>query len=301
MVYYAYNQFTEDQLQEMQSYFVNARWEYLGISTFFMITSLVSRAYRWKYALNYMGYFPKFHNQLMAVSVGYLVNFTIPRSGEISRALVMQKYENIAFDKGFGTIVSERVIDLVCLLLLVATAFFSQYYQLKDFLSEKIPFQQLLLFGSIGFLLFVVGIYCVFYSKWKVFLWIKNKISGWVEGLMSIFKMRSRGGFLFNTFIIWLSYVLSFYFGTFAIDVTAGMSFGVVLVAFVVGSLAISFTNGGFGAFPLLISEILVLYGIAYTAGTTFGWILWTSQTVVFILAGALSFLLLPILNRKKI
>src|SRR5690606_13996552 len=124
--------------------------------------------------------------------------------------------------------------------------------------------------------------------------------SGLAEGVLSIFKMPYRLPFLIHTLIIWISFVLTFYFGTKALPETSTRSLGVTMVAFVVGSLAISFRNGGIGAFPLLIARILALYGISLTAGTAFGWILWTTQTVLIIVLGRLSFLLLPIVNKKK-
>lgn len=300
MVYYAYNKFTPQQITEMTSYFKGANYNYIILSSVFSLVGLFSRAYRWKYGLNYLGYTSNFLNNLMAISIGYLLNLTVPRSGEVSRALVLQKYQKIPFDKSFGTIISERLIDLVCLLLFVGTAFLLQYNQLKDFLLEKIPFEKLLTLLAILVISGIVGIYLLFYSKWKFFILIRTKIKGLVEGVLSIFKMPNRFGFLFHTAVIWISYVLTFYFGTLALQETSDISLGVVMVSFVVGSLAVTFTNGGFGAFPLMISEVLLLYGISATVGTTFGWILWTSQTAIIVLMGGLSFLLLPVFNKNK-
>ena len=236
----------------------------------------------------------------MAISIGYLMNLTVPRSGEVSRAVVLQKYQKIPFDKGFGTIISERLIDLVCLLIFVSIAFILQYDQLKDFLLEKIPFESLLILLAVLVICGIVGIYLLFYSKLKFFIFIRTKIKGLVEGVLSIYRMPNRLGFLFHTAIIWISYVVTFYFGTLALQETSDISLGVVMVAFVVGSLAVTFTNGGFGAFPLMISEILLIYGISATVGTAFGWILWTSQTAIIVLMGGLSFLLLPVFNKNK-
>lgn len=300
LVYYAFNKFTPEQLAEMKSYFKGANYNFIVLSSIFSVVSLVSRAYRWKYGLDFLGYQSKFSTNLMAISIGYLMNLTIPRSGEVSRALVLQKYQKIPFDKGFGTIIAERVIDMVCLLVFVAIAFILQYNQLKDFLLEKIPLQNLLIVAIFLLIAGAIGIYLVFYSSIKLFIFIRNKIKGLVEGVLSIFKMPNRLGFLFHTAVIWISYVLTFYFGTLVLEETSQISLGVVMISFVVGSLAVTFTNGGFGAFPLMISEILVLYGIASTVGTTFGWILWTSQTAIVVIMGGLSFFLLPVFNKTK-
>lgn len=300
LVYYAYNQFTSAQIDEMKSYFQSADYFYVALSLLFMKISHASRAYRWKYSLQYLGYQSGFWNNFMAIAVGYLLNLTIPRSGELSRAVVLQKYNNIPFDKGFGTIIAERIIDLLFLILFVVLALVLQYRQLVGFISQQIPVTQLLVIMGVFSLIGIVGLYLLYTSQWKLFIFIRQKISGLAEGVLSIFKMPYRLPFLIHTLIIWISFVLTFYFGTKALPETSGISLGVIMVAFVVGSLAISFTNGGIGAFPLLIAKILALYGISLTAGTAFGWILWTTQTVLIIVLGGLSFLLLPIVNKEK-
>lgn len=300
LVYYAYHQFSAEQIEEMKGYFRSADYTYILLSLLFMKVSHASRAYRWKYSLQYLGYSSSFWNNFMAISVGYLLNMTVPRSGEISRAVVLQKYNNIPFDKGFGTIIAERIIDLVFLVFFVFLAFVLQYQQLVEFLSAKIPIVQLIaILGSL-FVLGVVGILLVYKSSLKFFVFIRTKIAGLVEGVLSIFKMPHRIPFLIHSLIIWVSFVLTFYFGTKVLPETSEISLGVTMVAFVVGSLAVTFTNGGFGAFPLMIAEVLALYGISITAGTAFGWILWTSQTALVIALGGLAFLFLPLINKSK-
>lgn len=284
----------------MKGYFQNANYSFIAISSVFSIISLASRGYRWRYSLEHMGYFSQFRNNFAAVCIGYLMNYTVPRSGEVSRALVLNKYNAIPFDKAFGTIIAERVIDLFILIGFILTALILQFDQLKSFLTATIPVEKLMYLGFIGLFGFIAIVLLFIYSTWKPILFIKDKISGLIEGLLSTFKMPNRVPFLIHTAIIWISYLLTFYAAVFALPETSGIGFGVIVTAFVVGSLAVTFTNGGFGAFPLMIAQILVLYSIPETAGTTFGWILWTSQTALVVLLGGVSFLLLPILNRKK-
>lgn len=299
LVYYAYNKFSPEQIEEMKGYFKNANYNYIILSSIFSIISLASRAYRWNFALEYLGYKSKFSTNFMAISIGYLLNLTLPRSGEFSRALVLQKYEKIPFDKGFGTIISERVVDLICLLICVFLALIFQYEVLKQFLLDKVPVEKLLLFALIGFVAFLAVILLFRFSKWKAVLAIKSKITGLVEGVTSIYKLPKRGAFLFHTLVIWSTYILTFYFGIFALTETSDMSIGMVLSSFVAGSFAVTFTNGGFGAFPLIVSELLMFYQVPQTAGTAFGWILWTSQTALVVILGALSFLFLPLIYKK--
>lgn len=300
LVYYAFAQFTQEQMEEMVMHFKGADYSYIIIASIFSVISLWARAHRWKYALNYMGYPASTATNFMAINIGYLMNLTVPRSGEVSRALVLQKYQQIPFDKSFGSIVSERVVDLMCLLLCVFTALVMQYDVLKDFLLQYVPMEQLAWFGLLALVSFVAVILVFVYVSWKPITFVKRKLKGLVEGVNSIVKMPTKLEFLFFTLVIWLGYIATFYFGTLALAETSGLTFPMIMSAFVAGSFAVSFTNGGFGAFPLLLAELLVLYHISTVAGTAFGWILWTTQTAIVVVLGALSFFLLPIYHTRR-
>ena len=99
-------------------YFKNANYSWVFLGLLFGILSHLSRAYRWKFMLEPIGYKPKFTNSVLAVLIAYLVNLAIPRAGEVSRAAVMANYENVPFEKGFGTIVAERIADLIMMLIM---------------------------------------------------------------------------------------------------------------------------------------------------------------------------------------
>jgi uncharacterized protein (TIRG00374 family) len=300
LIIYKYNEFTPGQITEMKGYFRNADYFYIYLSLFIALFGFLSRAYRWKFSLEHLGYQTKFHNNLMAVCVAYFMNLTIPKSGEVTRAIILKKYEDIPFDKGFGTIVAERVVDLLIFFLFVVVSFFLQFNVLKDYIVAKIPIEKLIFIALIGVVLFVIFTLIWLYSNWKIVLSFKDKFSGLVEGMTSILKMKNKWPFLFHSFFIWFTYLLMFYVTIFALKETSNIGMGAVIIGFVFGSLAIGFTNGGFGAYPLLVAEIFMLYGIPDTAGTAFGWLVWTSQTVLMIFLGGLSFILLPILNRDK-
>lgn len=300
LIVYQYNQFTPDQLQEMKGYFKNADYFYIYLSLIIAVFGFASRAYRWKFSIEHMGYSSKFSNNFMAVCIAYFMNLTIPRSGEISRAVVIKKYEGIPFDKAFGTIVAERIVDLALFFLFVLTAFILQFNVLKGFVFKYIPVEKLILIAAIGFIGFIGFLLLWVYSKWKFILFIKEKLAGLTEGMLSIVKMKKKWPFLFHSFFIWFTYVMMFYVAVFALEETSSISLGAIITAFVIGSLAIGFTNSGFGAFPLLIAQIFLLYQIPETVGTAFGWMVWISQTVLTVVLGSLSFLLLPLLNKNK-
>ena len=300
LIYYSYNQFSEKDIEEIKKHFKNANYYYLNFSIFIAFLGSVSRAYRWKYALDHMGYKTTFANNFMAVSIGYLMNMTVPRSGEISRALVLKKYNDVPFDKGFGSIIAERIVDMVILLGLIILAFFIQYDILKTFILDKVPLQKLILLLAIGLVLFMVFILIYLYSKLKFILQLKEKISGLKEGILSILHMKKKWAYLGHTVFIWFSYIYMFYIGLLVISETNMLPLSAVITSFIVGSVAIAFTNSGFGSYPFLMAKILLFYNISETAGSAFGWIIWTTQMLLLVFLGALSFLLLPMLNRSK-
>jgi uncharacterized protein (TIRG00374 family) len=300
LIFYSYNQFSDKDIDEIQKHFKNANYYYLNFSIFIAFLGSASRAYRWKYVLDHMGYKTSFANNFMAVSIGYLMNMTVPRSGEISRALVLKKYNNVPFDKAFGSIIAERIVDMVILLGLIIIAFFVQYNVLKTFVLDKVPLQNLILLFVIGFVFFITFILLYAYSKIKFILKIKEKIAGLKEGILSIFHMEKKWSYLGHTIFIWFSYIYMFYIGLLVISETNSLPLSAVITSFIVGSVAIAFTNSGFGSYPFLMAKILLFYNISETAGSAFGWIIWTSQMLLLVFLGALSFLLLPVLNRSK-
>jgi glycosyltransferase 2 family protein len=300
LIFYTYNKFTPQQILEIQSYFKNANYSYLFIAAGITVLGNASRAYRWKFSLDYMGYESSFRNNFMAISIGYVLNLTVPKSGEVSRALIVKKYNNIPFDKGFGSIVAERIVDLLVLMLFMLLAIILQFGIVKSFILDKIPLQKLLLYVGLCILFLITAVLVYLYSKSKYVIAIKEKISGLKEGVFSILHMEKKGAYLFHTAMIWFSYLLTFYVVFFVFPETSSMSIGAVITSFVVGSIAIAFTNSGFGSYPFLISKILLVYAISETTGNAFGWIVWTSQMVVVLALGLFSFLYLPVFNKKK-
>ena len=300
LVIYAYNQLSPKELEEIERSFKTADYLYVGLALFIGLTGYIARAYRWKYTLAHMGYTAPFPLKFSAVCITYLMNITIPRSGEVSRALVLKRYSDIPFDKAFGTIISERVIDLFLLIFCLGGTIALQYSSLKEYISTNIPYQKLLFYAIIAFILFTASVLFYMYSRMAWLLKLKVKIAGLIEGVLSVFKMRNKWPFLILSVYIWFTYVLMFYITIFALPETSHLSFNVVMLAFVVGSLSITFSNGGFGVFPFAVAKLLEVYGLPYVAGTAFGWIIWASQTGLVIILGGFSFLLLPLLYRKK-
>ena len=285
-------------LEILGNYFKEAKYSFIFLGLFFGILSHLSRAYRWKFMLEPLGFKPKFINSILAVLVGYLVNLAIPRAGEISRATVMTNYEKIPFEKAFGTIVAERIADLIMMLSIVAITLFVQYDFIYDLLTKN--FNPLKI--SIGFAVLIVGFY-IFTSFVKkatsgFLLKIKTFVSGLIEGVTSIFKMKNKWAFIFHTVFIWAMYVAMFWATIPAIE-GLNVPFGGILIGFIAGGFSIAATNGGIGLYPIAVASALALFDIPAETATAFGWIMWTAQTAMIVIFGGLAFLLLPIYNKN--
>lgn len=236
----------------------------------------------------------------MALSVGYLLNILIPRSGEVSRAALLHKYEKIPFQKGFGTIISERAIDLIFLALFTSIALIIEFDALYEYAIQTIPINTLFSLALIGIGV-IVGLLLYFrFSKSRINNRIKSFLTGLKDGVFSIIKMRQKGAFLFYTIAIWVLYLLAFYTALFALPQTAGVPFGTAIIIFVVGGFVFSFTNSGFGSYPFAIAGILSIFGILKTVGVAFGWIVWISNISTTVIIGICSMVLLPFYNRKR-
>lgn len=300
IIYYQYSTLTSEEIENIKISFQKANYYYILLSLFFALIGFWSRAYRWKFALNHLGYQTKFHNNFLTVAVSYLVNMTVPRSGEISRAALLKKYENIPFDKAFGTIVAERIVDLMIFFLFVVIGFISQFDKLYQFLLDKsVSINSIIIALIVGFVCFLIFVLIWIYAEWKIIHKLKEKLSGLIEGMSSIYKMEHKWNYIFHSFFIWFTYLMMFYAAVFALPETSNLSLDIVLMGFIFGSLAIGFSNGGLGAYPFSIALIFGLYGISNDIGTAFGWLAWASQTIFTILLGLLSYILLPILNKK--
>ena len=301
LIYYSLSSATPQERAILWNNIKDAPPVYIAVSLMFGVLSHLSRAYRWQYLLQPMGYHPKLSNRFMAVMAAYLANLGIPRSGELLRGALLTTYEDVPFEKAFGTIISERIADFLMLLLVVGIAIILQTDTLLGYLHEQnINPLYTVLFLAAGVLLIALGFKIIQRAKTGILAKLKDFMAGLVEGMKSILKMRNKWAFIGHTFFIWIMYILMFWVIKFTIPEISYASTGVILAAFVIGSFAISVTNGGIGVYPISIGALFIFFGFSKEGGEAFGWIVWGSQTLLVLVLGALSFLLLPILNRKK-
>ena len=292
---------SDEERKLIISYIINADLKYIISAIVFGILSHLSRAFRWKFLLNPLGYYPRFINSILAVLVSYIANLGIPRSGEILRATTLSNYEKIPFEKLFGTIIAERLIDFIILLSLIFLTLSLQFESIWEILREK-TFDLQKLIAAIFILSLIFFGLKKFLGKnnSKILTKIKAFIEGLIEGIMSIKNMPYKLAFATHTIFIWTMYFSMFYIIKWTIPEMQNLQIIQMLPSFVIGGLTLTATNGGIGIYPLSVAMTLSSFGISNESGLAFGWIVWTSQTLMIIFFGSLSFFILPLVNRKK-
>lgn len=293
LTWYFFSGLTDKQLDQTKNAFYNANYFWVFLSLFISFLSHLSRSYRWLFQLEAMGYKPKFGNAYHAVMSGYIINFTVPRSGEIARAGLLATYEKVPFEKGFATIVAERVVDV---LMLGVVVLISGYLQTDSEAFNKITQSTeggssniiwyiliaMVVFGAIGL---------VFYFKnKKIKSFVNEKLLGFYDGLKSIWTMQKKWAYLFHTLFIWVCYVGSIWIAAMAFEETKEITVGCVFGMFVVGAAAISLLPGGIGAYPAWLTSVLLIYGIDFAG---FGIFTWVGQTLMLVVLGLISLFLI--------
>src|SRR5680860_49430 len=301
LVWYWYSSTAEEERKQIFYYIKDADLFWVGISMVLGILGHISRAIRWNYLLQPLGYAPKLSNNVFIILMAYLANLGIPRTGEILRATALTTYENVPFEEGIGTIITERVIDVIMLFSIILATLLWQTDIILGFLENVgIPFNKILILIGSGLLMLAAFFLLIKKSSHNFAQKIKNFVKGLMDGVLSIFKMKNKWAFLLHTLFIWACYIGMLWVIKFTVPETLGLSLGELMVAFVAGALAMMFTNGGVGLFPIAVSQALAIFGISKVSGDAFGWIMWIAQTLMVVVFGAISFLVLPLLNRNR-
>lgn len=269
-------------------------------SMFLGLLSHLSRAYRWQFLLQPLGLKPAFKNSFFSVMFAYLANLGIPRSGEVLRAVTLSNYEDVKFEQAFGTIITERVIDFLMLLLIVGVTILYQADYIFSFFDQKSinPLYTLLGLGFL-FILVFVAVKVLARSQQPLIIKLKQFLIGITQGMKTILKIKNSLWFIVHTFLIWSLYLAMFVIVKYSIPGTVEVELPVLLVAFVFGSFAMSITNGGVGVYPLTIGATIASFGGDEIAGESFGWVIWAAQTALVLVVGSLSVMLLPVVNKS--
>jgi glycosyltransferase 2 family protein len=268
---------------------------------------------RWKLLMEPLGYKPSNFNAFATVMIGYLVNAGAPRLGEVFKCTLLARYEKFKVDKLIGTILIERAVDLVCLIIVFMLAIilqgdiFGQMMTdlLKSFFHDKagnLSKTKLMIATGI-FILFLIIFYIVLkrFGHIDIIARIKKVIKNILHGISSIRYLQHKGLFIFHSILIWSMYLLASTAGLYALKETQYLGLSGGLAALVVGTIGIILTPNGIGAYPLLIAQLLGLYGLdPDTTGNASGWLMWAAQTAIILIGGMICFGLLSRFNKRR-
>jgi uncharacterized protein (TIRG00374 family) len=289
--------------------FRNANYFWIFIVLIAFIISNISRAIRWNMLIHPLGYRPRLINSFLAIVIGYFANLGIPRMGEVVRAGTLASYEKIGVEKVMGTIVVDRIVDVISLLTLTALAVLFEFDTITLFVNENVSFadrlgglQRLVLYGILAFV-FVLGLFYIFRKPLMttaLFKKVIQLIEGFVEGLRTISKLDRPWLFVFHSVNIWLMYFMMTYMCFFAFAPTSHLSPLVGLVVFVFGGWGIVVPSpGGMGTYHFMVQTALQMYGVAGDDAFSFANIAFFSISLgVNVLLGIIGLIILPLINK---
>lgn len=297
MTWYFISGLSKNDLEQTKDAFFNADYFWIVLSLVIAFLGHLSRAYRWLFLLEPLGYSPKLSNAYHAVMSGYIINYTVPRSGEVARAGLLMQSEEVPFEKGFATIVVERIIDVLMLggVVLITTFLQANSEQFQEIMEREESGDSNRIWIVLGALLVGLIIGLIIYKKHAgVRTWINNKVRGFWEGIKSVWTMKRKWMFVAHTLFIWFTYVAMMWASAYAFPETRDLPVEAIMGAFVVGAAAIAILPGGIGIYPIWVTAVLAMYDVDFAA---FGIFVWAAQTLLLLVLGLLS---LAILQWRK-
>jgi hypothetical protein len=312
LVWLVVRNLTDSDKSEILLSFKKANYSVILLVALIGLMSHVSRAIRWQTLLEPLGKKPSLINTIFAVLVGYLANLAVPRLGEVTRCGVLKQYEEIPFESAFGTVIVERIIDTILLLIVSIITIVWQFSILSSTLQSAMQTISGKSAGNsiiylvvifIAIIILFVTLFVVFKTKIKnsaLYLKIATTLKGFLEGIKTVSKLKRPWVFIFHSFFIWVLYLLAIYIGFKSLPETAHLGLGAALAILFFGTFAFIVVQGGIGAYQIIVQNTLVIYGISANIGYAVGWLLWGTQTITMVLCGVLSLILLPIINNKK-
>jgi hypothetical protein len=310
LLYWAFSS-SHLQWEDIYQTLLEADYRYVSLAIFISLLSHLLRALRWQQLLGALHYQPGITRTLSAVMIGYFANFIVPRMGEVSRCGSLTKTAGIPFEKSFGTVITERVVDLLCLLILVGLVFFVGWEPIQQNLFPNIKLPSLPIW--ITFACLVIGILIVLWWKkaqvqefWERFASsskIGKILDGWISGIISIKEVNSPVLFVLYTIGIWIAYFANTYILLLAFPASLSLGLGAGLIVLVMGTFGMATpTQGGIGAYHKLVAAALVFYNIPLKEATVLATFFQGTQMAAILFFGGLSFILtlfLPKIEEK--
>ena len=292
-----------------------AKYKWLLLSILLGICSHIARAMRWNILIRSLGYKTDTPTTFYAVMVGYLANMAFPRLGEVTRCGMLTKNKGIPFNALFGTVISERVFDTIVLAIIIITVIFLQMSLLSDFVNKYIisyftgiANRDNLYFAILIFCLIIILpliLFRIFFSRIRN-LHIYNKVidflRGLLDGIKTIMHMQHKWSFLGLTLVIWILYTLMTFTAFFALDATSSLNLADAITVMSLGSLGmVAPVPGGLGAYQFVVKAILTeIYLVPSEPAVSYSIILWTAQSFMIVVLGAISYYILVFKKSTK-
>jgi uncharacterized protein (TIRG00374 family) len=285
----------------------NANYLWVLASVLACLVAHVLRAIRWTLLIEPLGYNISTKNSFYAVMIGYLANLAFPRLGEVSRCGVLNKTDKVPMNQLLGTVITERLFDLLLLLSTTFLAILLEFKRISGFIYQHVWLKLEAVFANgLALWLSLIGMVLILFfylirSRIRILINpFSNTLKGFKSGLLSFWEMKNKGPFMLLSVLIWFCYFLSTYLCFFALLGTAQLSPLAALSALVLGSLGMIVpVQGGIGAFHWMVAEGLGLYGIDKLHGLAFATLIHSSQLLVILIIGGIS-LILTLLYRNK-
>lgn len=307
LLFYMYRDFDFAEAKRIFLHEMNVWW--LVASLVPITLSHVMRGLRWLITLEPLGYRPKKSDCIDAIFIAYAANIVVPRVGEVSRCAVLSKYDRVPFSKALGTLVAERLVDMllvlvfVCVMLLtqldVFASLFMQTGTNEGALTALLSSPKTYVIGVLGAVLCVVM--WMWLRKTRLYAKVKQALHGFIDGLLSLKTMNRKGLFILYTIGIWVGYFMEFYLAFFCFPFTAELSVVQALVIFAAISLAIIIpTPNGAGPWHFVVITMMMMYGVSQMGASSFALIVHTFQTLGVMCLGAYGWVSLQMRNRKR-
>ena len=300
LLYWAFSS-SDLKWEDIYQTLLQADYRWVGFAIFISMISHGLRALRWQQLLGALHYQPGVTRTLSAVLIGYFANFIVPRMGEVSRCGSLTKTAGIPFEKSFGTVITERVVDLLCLLILVGLVFFVGWEPIQQNLFPTVKLPSLPIWLGLG-LLGIWGIFILWRQNelvtetWEKFAnssKIGKILDGWISGIISIQGLENPFLFILYTLGIWMAYFANTYILLLAFPASMHLGFDAGLIVLVLGTFGMATpTQGGIGAYHKLVAAALVFYHIPLKQATVLATFFHGTQMATILFFGGLSFLL---------
>jgi len=304
-------------LDELANTLRKANFWWIGLSLFFAFLSFFSRARRWMLLVEPLGFHPSFWNTYHALMIGYLSNYALPRLGEVTRCVTLGRREKIPVDSLFGTVIIERVIDLLMLFLILLVLLFSWMEKFGAFFSDQVydPLIQkvtgafggtflfwLLVSGSVMAIFLLIFLFRKWLGRFTLIRKIREIIRGVFSGLKTIYKMQRKWEFILHSLFIWFLYILMTWMVVFALEETSGLTFIDGMFLLVIGGLGMSApVTAGFGAYHWITSRgLMFVYGFSLEQGIAYATLAHESNSLLTIIMGAISYILWMVIHKKS-